>query len=178
MKTIIVGLGNPENRYLNTRHNVGFIVVDSLSSSLSTSIWSKSSKFECEFIEERDVVFVKPLTYMNSSGKSVRSVLAFFKVEASQLYVIHDDLDIPLGEYKVQFGKGPKLHGGINSIEEELLTDQFWRVRIGVDNRDPNDRELGESYVLKNFTKEEQKLLKEVTKKVDLEIHERINDQF
>lgn len=97
---------------------------------------------------------VKTNLFMNGSGK-------FFKGK-KDFMVVHDDLDLRLGSYKIQFGKGPELHYGIQSIEKELGTKDFWRIRIGVDNRDPKNRELGESYVLKDFTKEELKILEGV----------------
>jgi len=81
---------------------------------------------------------------------------------STDLYIVHDDLDIKLGEYKIQKGKGPKVHKGINSIEKALGTDDFWRVRVGVDNRDSNNRTPGEQYVLQDFTSEEKEILDKV----------------
>lgn len=97
---------------------------------------------------------VKTNLFMNDSGKFVKSQKDFI--------IIHDDLDLKLGTYKIQFGKGPELHYGIQSVEKELGTKDFWRIRVGVDNRDPSDREPGESYVLKDFTPEERKVLEGV----------------
>jgi len=144
---IILGLGNPGEKYKNNRHNVGYMVID--------EIKTQKSKV-------KNIVAVKTNTFMNQSGEFVRKFVEQYGVSLPNLWVIHDDLDIPLGSYKIQKGKGPKLHNGINSIEEKLGTDEFWRVRVGVDNRDTNDRILGEDYVLQDFSDEELGLLRPV----------------
>lgn len=114
---------------------------------------------------------------MNESGEFVKKLLEQYKLDTPNLWVIHDDLDIPLGSYKIQFGKGPKIHKGTLSIEEELGTKDFWRVRIGVDDRAEDNRESGEEYVLKDFTHDEMltlqntfpKILKELLTKLENE---------
>ena len=107
---------------------------------------------------------------MNDSGVAVKNLSTHYNLQHTNLYVVHDDLDLTLGSYKIQFGKGPKVHNGLLSIEEELGTSDFWRVRIGVDNRDPNNRIPGDEYVLQNFTKEEieirDKIIAEITIKL------------
>ncbi len=154
---LIIGLGNPEEKYKNNRHNVGHMFVDFVKQGIKTDV------------------------FMNESGKFVAQKVNFYKVKPEDLYIVHDDLDIPLGQWKIQLGVGPKVHNGINSIEETLGTKVFWRVRIGVDNRDPNknpslrsgtlrssalpaglNRESGDSYVLKDFSKEELEKLDKV----------------
>lgn len=148
---LIVGLGNPGKKYQNNRHNVGHLVVEAL---------QESGLPQGVFAEKTDV-------FMNVSGETVRKLANFYKISPENLYIIHDDLDIPLGEYKIQKGKGPKLHYGIQSIEESLGTPDFWRVRVGVDNRDPNNRIPGENYVLQDFTQDERGTLKEVIGKIN-----------
>ena len=96
---------------------------------------------------------------MNDSGVFVKKLVEQNKANLSDLWVIHDDLDIALGSYKIQKGKGPKLHNGVNSIERELGSEDFWRVRVGVDNRSPESRILGEEYVLQDFTEGEKQIL-------------------
>jgi PTH1 family peptidyl-tRNA hydrolase len=103
---------------------------------------------------------------MNESGVFVKKLVDQYKLEPSNLYIAHDDLDIPLGAYKIQLGVGPKVHNGVNSVEEELGTKDFWRVRIGVDNRKPDDRTSGEEYVLQDFTAEERKALDGVIQEI------------
>jgi PTH1 family peptidyl-tRNA hydrolase len=145
---LIIGLGNPGEKYQDTRHNVGFMVVDKL----------KSQKPKLK-------VF-KTDTFMNASGTSVKTLLAKQKERPENLYVIHDDLDLPLGIWKIQYAKGPKDHGGINDIEQVLGTENFWRIRVGVDKRKPEARVNGEDYVLQDFSKEEKKILEKVIAEV------------
>lgn len=135
---LIVGLGNPGKEYAHHRHNVGFMFVDYMSE-------NAQSKH----------IFLKPQTFMNKSGGAVQKVMQFYKIPLENLYVVHDDLDIPLGKFKIQKGTGPKLHNGLTSIEEKLGTKNFWRIRIGVENRPTENRPSGEVYVLNNFTPEE-----------------------
>ncbi|MCX6704651.1 MAG: aminoacyl-tRNA hydrolase [Candidatus Woesebacteria bacterium] len=151
---LIIGLGNPGDGYVDTRHNAGFLVADEL----------QKVKLPNGVIVRKSDVF------MNDSGMCVNELIHRYKIEPSDLYIIHDDLDIPLGSYKIQFGVGPKDHNGINSVEAELGTKDFWRVRVGVDNRKPDDRIQGEEYVLQDFTKEERKTLDGVIGKICKEI--------
>ena len=136
---LIVGLGNPGGKYRDNRHNVGHWVVEAL----------LKRPLPNEFVVKKSPVF------MNESGIFVKKLVEQYRANLSDLWVIHDDLDIPLGSYKIQKGKGPKLHNGVNSIERELGTDEFWRVRVGVDNRDQESRISGEEYVLQDFSQEE-----------------------
>ena len=100
---------------------------------------------------------------MNDSGDFVKKVTRTYNLEPSNLYVVHDDLDIPLGQWKIQLGVGPKVHYGVNSVEEALGDKNFWRIRVGVDNRDSGQaRMTGEQYVLQDFTEEELKILEGV----------------
>ena len=141
---LIVGLGNPGQDYAKNRHNVGHMVIDAF---LQRNL-------------PKGVLVKKTSVFMNESGAEVKKLLA--GIDPGNLYVIHDDLDIPLGSYKIQKGKGPKLHNGINSIERELGTDKFFRVRVGVENRNQEERTPGEEYVLEDFSEEEIVLLKPV----------------
>jgi len=103
---------------------------------------------------------------MNDSGSFVSSQLKKTDIDFSKLYIIHDDLDIKLGEYKIQFGKGPKDHNGLNDIYNKLGTKDFWHIRIGVDNRDTMNRISGEEYILQDFTDQEKIILEKVTKEI------------
>lgn len=164
---LIVGLGNPGEKYLSNRHNVGFRVLDLLSTKFADSSWEKSDKFAASVnFTSSDYILAKPKTFMNNSGSSVKNILNYYKTKITDLWIVHDDLDIKLGQYKIQKGRGPKLHYGVKSIEESLGKTDFWRVRIGVDNREPESRILGEDYVLQNFTKEEDLVLDKVVKEV------------
>lgn len=103
---------------------------------------------------------------MNESGGFVKKLTDTYHLSPNDIYIIHDDLDIKLGEYKIQFGKGPKDHNGILDIEDELGTKDFWRVRVGVDNRPLDGKPMGEEYVLQNFSDEERKILDLTIKKI------------
>lgn len=151
---LIVGIGNPGEDYKNNRHNVGFKFIDELSSSKlpSGAITKKSDKF------------------MNDSGVFVKNLATYYKLHTTDLYIVHDDLDIKLGEYKIQFAKGPKDHNGILSIEAELGTNEFWRIRIGVENRDLTNKIPGEQYVLQDFNKSELEVINTIIKKAVVDL--------
>lgn len=147
---LIVGLGNPGKKYENTRHNVGYMVVDAL----------KRKNLPKAVVVKKTGVFV------NESGEAVKKLVNRYSLPLDRLYVIHDDLDILLGQHKIQFGRGPKEHKGIESINQTLGTSDYWRVRVGVDNRSSENRVPGEEYVLQNFTESEMMVMGEVIKRV------------
>lgn len=151
---LLVGLGNPEAKFNLTRHNVGYQFLDYCKNRLRHSNW----------------VLRKTDVFMNESGIFVRKFIERFGLESANLYIVHDDLDIKFGEYKIQFAKGPKDNGGINSIESELGTKDFWRIRIGIDNRESENRVDGIDYVLSDFTINEQAALKNVFEKICKEL--------
>lgn len=151
---LVVGLGNPGEKYKNTRHNAGFLVEDGL----------QKTKLP------RSVVVRKSSNFMNESGTCISVLVHKYSVNPSDLYIIHDDLDIPLGSYKIQLGVGPKDHNGVNSIEQEIGTKDFWRIRVGVDNRNPEDRIQGEGYVLEDFKGDERKILDLTIKKLLIDL--------
>ena len=155
-RKLIIGLGNPGEKYINNRHNVGFMVLDKL----NNKRWqkSKSGLLLYSWLQS-STELVKPQTFMNDSGVAVKYAVGKHKIRTANLYVVHDDLDLPLGTWKMQFAKGPKDHGGINDIEQKLGSKDFTRIRIGVDNRKSESRVLGEEYVLQDFTTEEMKKL-------------------
>lgn len=169
---LIVGLGNPGTKYEHNRHNVGFVVVECLSTKLETrnSKQIRNSKFEINRRMEAEMmvgdkwVLVKPQTYMNDSGRAVAKLVNFYKIPLTDVYIVHDDLDITLGNYKIQHGKGPQIHNGLLSIEQSLGTDQFWNVRVGVENREVrgNKGVPGVVYSLQDFTLPERKIVEEV----------------
>ncbi len=156
---LIIGLGNPGEKYKNNRHNVGYMFIDE-----AKNVSSKNS----------NLVFLKTNLFMNSSGEMVKSTLRSRKVTPQDLYIVHDELDIPLGSYKIQFGVGPKVHNGINNIETEIGTSDFWRVRVGVDNRDSEKRTKGEQYVLEDFDPSEMDTVQQTIKKALKELYEKL----
>ncbi|OGV95683.1 aminoacyl-tRNA hydrolase [Microgenomates group bacterium RBG_16_45_19] len=183
---LVVGLGNPGEAYNNTRHNVGFWGVDALKTKITKnqdtstkqiSNFKFQRKFKAEMVQVGGVMLVKPQTFMNLSGQSVRAVADYYRIEVNDIWVIHDDLDIKLGEYKIQLGKGPKVHNGVASVEQSLGTNKFWRVRVGIENRIKNQESRimnGEQYVLLLFGNEEKIVIEKTVKKVAEEIYDRI----
>lgn len=164
---IIVGLGNPGKTHLINRHNAGYLAVDQITEKLKRENWSEIKKLNARIIKLDGLVLVKSTTYMNKVGIAVKKIINQYKLNTPDLWVIHDDLDIELGEYKIQKGKGPKQHKGLISIYESIGKKNFWHVRIGVENKETrsikNGRRLpGETYVLRNFTDDELVILDNV----------------
>lgn len=171
---LIVGLGNPGEKYQNNRHNIGFVVAEEVAQRLKEKGESEDfnlqlkSKFEAEIAQSKDLIIAKPVTFMNESGRAVSAISRFYKVKSEDIYIIHDDLDIPLGSYKIVHGKGPQVHNGLLSVEKELGTDMFWNVRIGVENREVRGNKgiPGMVYSLQDFGTHEMKIVAEVVEKV------------
>lgn len=165
---IVVGLGNYGKEYEGTRHNAGFLLVDKLNEGQA---WNEDSKFEAWVNKTSEWVLVKPKTYMNESGRATRKIMDFYKIPHSDLILIHDDLDLKLGEYKIQEGVGPKIHNGVSSVERNVGDKRFWRVRLGVDNRKETGYVgSGADYVLERFRSEERQILEQVIEKVIIEM--------
>ena len=123
-----------------------------------------------------DVVIKKTDVFMNDSGRFVKRLYSAYHLMPSALYVVHDDLDILLGNYKIQLGRGPKDHNGLSSIDAELGTNEYWHVRVGVDKRDPQNRVMGEEYVLQDFSDEEKRILDKTIKEVVKKLISGLND--
>lgn len=167
---IIFGLGNHGEEYTKTRHNAGFMFLDCF-----TREYHIDRKWERGFlslqlevmVEEEKILLVKPLTFMNASGDCVREYLNFYKIKKDSFIIVHDDLDIPLGGYKIALAKGPVAHRGILDVEEKINNSDFWRIRIGIDNRKENNID-GRNYVLNRFINSELEILDlTLTKAVD-----------
>jgi peptidyl-tRNA hydrolase, PTH1 family len=122
-----------------------------------SSKFQYKKNFDAEIAQFNEVMLVKPMTFMNRSGEAVARVARFYKIPLEHMCVVHDDLDILWGKHKFQLGVGPKVHNGIYSVEQSLGSKEFWRLRVGVDNRNSNDevKMSGERYVLSRFTDEE-----------------------
>ena len=167
----VVGLGNPGEQYRWSRHNVGFMVIDALATRLQAS-WNMQNKFSAEVARHQDTFLVKPQTYMNDSGQALAALLHFYKEKAAangewpNIFIIHDDLDIELGQYKLQFGKGPKIHNGVNSINDHVHTEMYWHVRIGVDSRQGDRSVDAKEYVLAPFAPHERPVIEHVISQV------------
>ncbi len=158
----IIGLGNPGKKYETTRHNAGWLFADFLAKRLKANFIEKK-KWKAEVAEVagggQTLLLAKPLTFMNLSGQSVQAITNFYKIDTTDLFVAFDDLDLEFGTYKIQFGKGPKVHNGLQSIYSELGTDQFWHVRIGIDGRHGDRTIAPDKYVLQPLGQEDLKQL-------------------
>lgn len=168
---LIIGLGNPEKKYENTRHNAGFLAIDKLSAKyeLPTPIFDKKTNtliIKGE-INKKRTLLAKPQTYMNDSGAAARALLDFYKLKPKDLIVIHDDKDIRLGETRIQTNRGPAGHNGVKSIIAHLGTQDFTRVRIGIASGKNKIKDTA-NFVLKKFTAEEKTILnKAMTNAID-----------
>lgn len=153
MIRLIVGLGNPGKQYENTRHNIGFDVVDTLARESNTDFRSEQ-KFQAELAKVGDLLIAKPQTFMNKSGESVSRLKEFFKIENDQIIVICDDINLQIGQIRVRQEGSSGGHNGLDSVISHI-GDSFWRVRVGV-----GINEVGDSadHVLKKYNPEEQKI--------------------
>lgn len=172
---LIVGLGNPGEKYKNSRHNVGFIVLDEIFS----SGWHADKYGNADILNNESGVYVKPKTFMNNSGVSTKFFAAKLKISTENIVIIHDDIDLPFGAMKVVFDSGPGGHNGIKSVAEQLGTQKFVRVKIGIAPTNSEGKAIKPKsgffessssavakYVLKDFSKGDLEKIKEMSKKI------------
>ena len=166
---LIVGLGNPGKEYKNTRHNIGFMVLDNY---LGKVNWKTKMEnyFYLTEVNGEQIMFIKPLTYMNLSGLAVRKIVNFYKIDIKNILVIHDDLDINIGNYKIKRNSSSGGHNGIKSIISELNTEAFGRLKIGISK---SAQIPVEKYVLGKFTTEEEEKINS-----NMDIFNEIIDKF
>ena len=152
---LVVGLGNPGREYKNTRHNIGFMVLDNYLGKVDWKNKMESNFYSTE-VNSEDVIFIKPLTYMNLSGMAVSKVVKFYKIKMEDILVIQDDLDLKVGTYKVKKNSSSGGHNGIKSIISELSSEEFLRIKVGIGKNSlmPTDK-----YVLAKIPDEELKLI-------------------
>ena len=160
---LICGLGNPGKKYYLTKHNVGFILLDSLVKNYNCTLIKKDKSKEIfkGSIEKNNFVLLKPLNYMNYSGIVLRNIANFYKIETDKIIVLHDDLDLNVGKIKFKIGGGNAGHNGLSSIDKEIGKN-YNRLRIGINH--PGLKDLVSSYVLKKFNKEDKKIIDKVIK--------------
>jgi len=165
---LIVGLGNPGEKYKKTRHNLGFIVVDALLQKLTPAkktVWQEDKKSNSLIAKVGDLILVKPQTFMNASGYAVRKLITNYQLPITNLWVVHDNVDLPLGKIKIRLGGAAAGHHGVESIIEQLGTDQFVRFRLGIGHPGRGADALVERYVLREFDVNEKTELKQMIKK-------------
>ncbi|MBI3232184.1 MAG: aminoacyl-tRNA hydrolase [Candidatus Doudnabacteria bacterium] len=173
---LIVGLGNPGKKYEQTRHNTGWLILDWLLETWSIKHGTWNTKFSSKILEtevnNQKVLFVKPQTFMNNSGQAVKQICDFYKLDVkNNLLIIHDDSDLQLGTVRTANSSSSAGHNGVQDIIEMLGTQDFHRIRIGVNARISRDEMPTDVFVLQNFTADElKKLQEEIFPQVKLEI--------
>ena len=160
---IIVGLGNPGREYAETRHNVGFMVLDRLAARLG-AVWKADKARKAELAAGPGVLLVKPQTYMNSSGESVGPLMRYFKFTPGQVFVVYDDISFPVGAMRLRAGGSAGGHNGMKSLIAHLGTEKFPRLRVGIGV--PGQKNMI-GHVLGKFTPEERPLLEETLAKAE-----------
>lgn len=187
---LIVGLGNPGEQYIGTRHNLGFMIVDELRRKLNVGEWGFDKKFNAEIIQSNytldanhyTLVLARPQTYMNNSGMTVAKIAKFFKVKTENIVIVHDELDLPLGKIKVRSGGAAAGHHGVESIIESLSTDGFIRVRLGIGNTqgflgEHKRASFGaEKFVMEQFHEDELSQVKHMAKQALVALKSLIED--
>ena len=159
---LLVGLGNPGREYRDSRHNVGFMLVDRIAVRLGArgmKVQSKAIVMNARY-EDRKLILAKPQTYMNLSGQSVQGLIHFYKLPLTNVLIAYDDLDIPFGTIRIRPGGGPGGQRGMASTIEQLGTNDFPRLRIGIGR--PPGRMDPAAYILQDFTRAEMKILSEI----------------
>ena len=162
---LLVGLGNPSPNNTNNRHNVGFAVIDAINAEFKLS--KQKPKFKGLLttgkIDEQKVFAIKPLTFMNSSGVCIKEIIEYFKIDAKDVFVFNDDMDIDIGKVKVKFGGSDAGHNGIISIDKNIGKN-YSRIRIGIGR--PKSNSTGVEHVLDDFSKDEKQSVEEITKNI------------
>ena len=155
---LICGLGNPGVNYKNTRHNIGFHLVDNIISHLNLDKIKedKIKELYSGVINNQKLFVLKPLTFMNLSGKAVSEIISFYKIKLDNTFVIHDELDLELSKVKIKQGGGNGGHNGLESIDQ-FVGKNYFRIRIGIGH--PGNKDLVSSYVLNKFLKEEEEII-------------------
>ncbi|MEX0616959.1 MAG: aminoacyl-tRNA hydrolase [Candidatus Woykebacteria bacterium] len=158
---LVVGLGNPGERYAETRHNIGFMVLDEIIKRYVASPHANKKLGAILYNLDKERLLLKPQTFMNRSGGPVANIVRFYKIKPENTLVVHDDVDLSFGEIKQQFARGAAGHRGVESIMEKLGTGEFNRVRVGIGR--PSENMETDAWVLRNFSDEELEKLAEVT---------------
>lgn len=174
---LIVGLGNPGEKYEKTRHNIGFMAIDQFLKDLESAkdtVWFRNEKcksdiavfsWQPEHGKAEKVILAKPNTYMNDSGLAVSLLVSFYKIAPEDIWVLHDDVDFPAGSMKIRLGGASAGHRGIMSIIEKIRTDKFYRFRLGIGRPGESEHSGVIHYVLDTFTHEDHSKVRELLKR-------------
>lgn len=160
---IVVGLGNPGEKFKNTRHNVGFMAVNAFAKTNNFPDFELQKKSDSLISETNNILLAKPQTFMNDSGKAVKNLMAQHKSQITNLIIIHDDIDLPVGKIKVVEERGSAGHKGVESIIKSIGNDGLIRFRVGIA---PQSDVKAKKIVLKNFSKKEKEILNQTITKI------------
>lgn len=188
---LIVGLGNSGEKYEKTRHNLGFEVVERFLKdfhSASKTIWTLEKKFKSEIVKVewqpkkgslQEIILAKPTTFMNDSGNAVELLASFYKIKPEDVLIVHDEIDLPLGNMKIRFGGGTAGHKGVNSVMTKLGSDKFWRLRLGINHLGKGQRiKHADRFVLSKFERNEAGKVRELVKRGSKSIQEILENGF
>jgi len=188
---VIIGLGNPGEKYSKTRHNVGFIILDKIQKSFESSNFKFENKFNAEISEKKlkptskknflekmfysnnnKIFLLKPQSFMNKSGEVIKKFMDFYKLSSENIIVIHDDLDLTIGNYKISENSGAGGHNGIQNIVDNIGTQKFKRIRIGIEKKEGRKfRQItGEKFVLQNLSIDELLKIDTFTHKIEIDL--------
>ena len=156
---LLVGLGNPGDKYEATRHNAGFWFIDAVAAQTNSKLALDAKFFGIVGKLNQEVWLLKPTTFMNASGKAVAALANYYKISPAEILVIHDELDLPAGTAKLKFGGGHGGHNGLKDVHAALGTADYWRLRLGIDH--PGDKNEVINYVLKAPLKQEKDALED-----------------
>ena len=162
---LIVGLGNPGEKYLQTRHNVGYLAVTTIAENNNFSNWREKFQgyISTGILNSEKIIILKPTTYMNLSGQSVGELIRFYKISTKDIIVIHDDIDLTLTKVKIKVGGGHAGHNGLRSIDQHIGSE-YIRIRIGVGR--PTNKSAVADYVLNNFSKSENDIIESLVEQI------------
>lgn len=176
---LIVGLGNPEIKYAQSRHNTGWMILDYLIEKGNFNIGEKIQSKNCQLWIGKKVLFLKPVIHMNNSGIAVREAARYYKIKNEDIWVINDDIDLKLGTIRIRKGSSSAGHRGVQSVIRELGTQDFCRFRVGVDNREKIKGSFDtDRYVMADFTEKEMDQIKQIAEKIAKMIKEFLSDKI
>jgi PTH1 family peptidyl-tRNA hydrolase len=168
----IIGLGNPLKEYKDTYHNIGRIFVEFLLSKEISFNFLSTSKKSFKYCKLSKKILIIPETFMNESGIAVKEAISYFKIKPQEILVVHDDSDISIGNFKITFNQSSAGHKGIQSIIDNLKTQEFWRLKIGIRPQSEKVRKKAQEIVLKKISNKDKQILQSVFKDAALKIEE------
>lgn len=163
---LILAIGNPEKKYEKTRHNIGVVILEEIIASLNLENPKKDKKLEAKLTKADNLLLAESQNFMNESGRTAKKISNFFNIEPEDILIIHDDSDLNIGSFKLQIGKNPAGHHGIESVVSHLGTKDFWRLRIGIRPENENGRQKAGDFVLKKISKQELTIIEKMLPKI------------